>query len=150
MNKTAKLRNNCGMKKSQSTYDDQDIDKFWEMCDNKKKGYEFNPYKNFEHLLESLVFFLSRAWVFRGHEEPCNLKVSDISFERNEEGKRTIELKNLWGKKNRKLSLKNTSFSVNYNNKLVEYDSNQFCVVRLMWHYRENHLPNNYNGTLFL
>lgn len=70
----------------------------------------FDPHKEYNHLLECLVFFIHYTWVLCCHKGPSKLLTSDIIFTRNDHGKGYVEIKNLHWRNNGSLSLRNTHF----------------------------------------
>ena len=67
---------------------------------------------------------MNRTWVLRGSNEPGNLLVPGVNSAVNVRGFNYVELLNLRGRKNGKLSLNNTSFSIGFENQIQEDPKN--------------------------
>ena len=111
---------------------------------------DFDPFNNYDHLCECLVFFVNRTWTLRGQNEPGNLLLTDLNFSTSRTGRNSIELKNLRGRKNGKLTLDNTSFTIGFENAIDEDTENKYCVYKIMHYHKINHLPENYSGKFFM
>ena len=110
----------------------------------------FDPYSNYDDLCECLVFLVNRTWVLRGQNEPQNLLVPDVCFSQKPSGTNSVQLNNLRGKKNGTLSLRNTSYTISFDNSIDEDPENQYGVYKIMHFYVHHHLPEKWTGKFFM
>ena len=94
------------------------MEKIWAMDND--ASVPFDPYSDYDNLCEALVFFVNRSWTLRGKNEPGNLLLTDLNFSKSVDSTNSIELKNLRGRENGKLTLENIPYTIGYENSINE------------------------------
>ena len=149
--KIKEIRPDFGRETRKQMYDHYEEEKIWAAYYDLDKN--FRPYTCISDLLMLLVWKVLKFFCYCGAREPASLLNEDIIIKVETGGQwkglKKMKLIGFSVEKSVNLTLSNPVERSGDFTSIVEDRYNKLCIVQLVEHYRETHLPTNYTGKFF-